>query len=404
MPKFRYKAVNPWGKAVQGTLEAENEENLVATLRKKRLQPVSISRADFLGDLLKSLISRSGKVTTSDVVLFSRQFSTMISAGLPILEGLTILSEESESPGFRKVMRKVRDDISDGVPLSEALSYHPKVFKSLFINMVKAGEQGGILDIIFERLAGYLEKSEGVKTKVKSAMMYPTVVATVAVLVVVFLMVKVIPVFQVIFASFKASLPWPTQMVIRVSEFFTSPNAFLLLLLGAGLGIGLTLYRKTVAGAYRWDALTLKMPIFGVLFQKTALAKFSRTLATLLKSGVPIMDALETVAKASGNLVLEKAVLDARNAVREGKPLAKPLRESWVFPRMVTQMINVGEQTGAMDAMLAKIADFYEAQVDAAVAGLTSIIEPILIVFLGVTVGFIVVAMFLPILLMPTIF
>jgi type IV pilus assembly protein PilC len=293
-------------------------------------------------------------------------------------------------------MTKIRDDISNGVPLSEAMSKHPKAFTTLYVNMVKAGEQGGILDVIFERLSEYLEKAEGVARKVKSAMMYPIVVMSVAVLVVIFLMVKVVPTFRDVFGSFGAKLPLPTQIVINISDFLSSKKALLLVALFIILWIVIALYKKTKTGAYNMDKLLLKIPVFGVLARKAAVAKFARTLGTLIKSGVPILDALETVAKTSGNLVIERAVNNARDSVREGKTLTQPLRESKVFPPMVTQMINVGEETGAIDAMLSKIADFYEDEVDAAVEGLTSIIEPILIVFLGVTIGFIVVAMFMP--------
>lgn len=396
MPSFKYKARNNLGKIVEGTIEVENEGAVAAALRQKRLELVSSSSAGGLGGLWAALNKKGGKVTTKDIVVFSRQFSTMVNAGLPILQGLTIVAEQAENPDFRTVMTKVRDDISNGVPLSEAMAKFPKVFNTLYVNMVKAGEQGGILDVIFERLSEYMEKAEGVSRKVKSAMMYPVVVMSVAVLVVIFLMVKVVPTFRDVFASFGAKLPAPTQFLIDVSQFLSSKKAVLLVVFGVVFWIALTMYRKTKAGAYNWDKMILNIPIFGVLARKASVAKFARTLGTLIKSGVPIMDALETVAKTSGNLVVEKAVFNARDSVREGKTLTQPLRESKVFPPMVTQMINVGEETGALDTMLNKIADFYEDEVDAAVEGLTSIIEPILIVFLGVTIGFIVVAMFMP--------
>lgn len=396
MPTFKYKARNNLGKIVEGTIEAEAESAVAAALRQKRLEPISVGAAGGLGGFLASLNKKGGKVTTKDVVVFSRQFSTMVNAGLPILQGLTIVAEQAENPDFRFVMTKVRDDISNGVPLSEAMAKFPKVFSTLYVNMVKAGEQGGILDVIFERLSEYMEKAEGVSRKVKSAMMYPIVVMSVAVLVVIFLMVKVVPTFRDVFASFGAKLPAPTQFLIDVSDFLASKKSLLIVVFLVVGYIALSMYRKTKTGAYNWDLMILKLPVFGVLAQKAAVAKFARTLGTLIKSGVPIMDALETVAKTSGNLVLEKAVLNARDSVREGKTLTQPLKESKVFPPMVTQMINVGEETGALDTMLNKIADFYEDEVDAAVDGLTSIIEPILIVFLGVTIGFIVVAMFMP--------
>jgi len=394
MPKFKYKAKNNLGKVVDGTIEVDSEAALTGALRQKRLELISASPATGLSSIWAALASKG--VTTRDVVVFSRQFSTMINAGLPILQGLSIVAEQAENKNFRVVMTKVRDDISNGVPLSEAMSKHPKAFTTLYVNMVKAGEQGGILDVIFERLSEYLEKAEGVGRKVKSAMMYPVVVMSIACLVVIFLMVKVIPTFKDVFASFGAKLPWATQIVVDTSDFLASKKSFLLLAGVIAVGVAISMYRKTRTGAYNWDLMLLKLPVFGVLVRKSAVAKFARTLGTLIKSGVPILDALETVAKTAGNLVVEKAVNQARDSVREGKTLTQPLRESGVFPPMVTQMINVGEETGALDAMLGKVADFYEAEVDAAVEGLTTIIEPILILFLGITIGFIVVAMFMP--------
>ena len=396
MPVFKYKVRNNLGKITDGTLEVESEAAATAALRQKRLEVISIAPLNGMEKLWAALNKKGGKVTTKDVVIFSRQFSTMINAGLPILQGLSIVAEQAENPDFRVVMGRIRDDISNGIPLSDAMNKHPKAFNTLYVNMVKAGEQGGILDIIFERLSEYMEKAEGVSRKVKSAMMYPMVVMSVAILVVVFLMVKVVPTFGEVFASFGAKLPFPTLLVISLSNFLSSWKAFLLLGVVIVFFVLLSLYRKTATGAYNWDKFVLKLPVFGVLAQKAAVAKFARTFGTLIKSGVPIMDALETVGKTSGNLVVERALQRARDSVREGKTLTQPLKESTVFPPMVTQMINVGEETGALDTMLGKIADFYEEEVDSAVEGLTSIIEPILIVFLGVTLGFIVVAMFMP--------
>ena len=396
MPAFKYQARNNLGKVTDGVIEADSEAAAAGALRQKRLEVVSISSVSGFSTFLTALTKKSGNITMKDVVVLSRQFSVMVNAGLPILQGLTIVAEQAENPDFRVVMTKVRDDISNGVPLSEAMAKHPKAFTTLYVNMIKAGEQGGILDVILERLSEYMEKAEGVSRKVKSAMMYPIVVMSVAVLVIIFLMVKVVPTFRDVFTSFGAKLPWPTQLIIDVSEFLSSKKAFLLLGALVGFGFLVSMYRKTKTGAYNWDNMLMKIPVFGVLARKAAVAKFARTLGTLIKSGVPIMDALETVAKTAGNLVVERAVFNARDSVREGKTLTQPLKESKVFPPMVTQMINVGEETGALDQMLSKIADFYESEVDAAVEGLTSIIEPILIVFLGVTIGFIVVAMFMP--------
>lgn len=384
------------GKVLDGTLEVDTEAAAQSALKQKRLEIISLVPLSAIEQFWISLTKKQPKVKTKDVVIFSRQFSTMINSGLPILQGLTIVAEQAENKDFRTLMAKVRDDISNGVPLSEALSRHPKVFSTLYVNMVKAGEQGGILDIIFERLSEYMEKAEGVTRKVKSAMMYPIVVMSVAVLVVIFLMIKVVPTFAEVFHSFGAELPLPTRIVLGLSNFLLSPKAGFLVFFGIAFYVLFTIYRRTKQGAYNFDAVLLKLPVFGVLVQKASVAKFARTFGTLIKSGVPIMDALETVAKTSGNLVVEKALIDARDSVRSGKTLTQPLKDSKIFPPMVTQMINVGEETGALDAMLSKVADFYEEEVDTAVEGMTSIIEPILIVFLGVTLGFIVVAMFMP--------
>jgi type IV pilus assembly protein PilC len=396
MALFKYKAKSSLGKVVEGTLEVESEGALASALRQKRLELISSSKASSVEVYLGKFFQKGGKVTNRDVVIFSRQFSTMVNAGLPIMQGLAIVAEQAENPNFRIVMGRVRDDIANGVPLSEAMAKHPKAFSTLYVNMVKAGEQGGILDAIFERLSEYLEKAEGVTRKVKSALMYPIVVMSVAFMVVIFLMIKVIPTFRDVFTSFGAKLPLPTQIVIDISEFLQSKKALLLLVGFVGLWVVISAYRKTKVGAYQWDKMILGLPTFGTLVRKAAVAKFARTLGTLIKSGVPIMDALETVGKTAGNLVVERAVQNCRESVREGKTLTQPLKESGVFPPMVIQMINVGEETGALDQMLSKVADFYEDEVDVAVEGLTSIIEPILIVFLGVTIGFIVVAMFMP--------
>jgi type IV pilus assembly protein PilC len=396
MPLFKYRVRNNLGKVLDGTLEVENEAAAISALKQKRLEIVSLSPVAGFELVWMNITKKKPNVKTKDIVIFSRQFSTMINAGLPILQGLTIVAEQAENKDFRVLMAKVRDDISNGVPLSDALSRHPKVFSTLYVNMVKAGEQGGILDIIFERLSEYMEKAEGVTRKVKSAMMYPVVVMSIAFLVVIFLMMKVVPTFAEVFRSFGAELPLPTRMVLGLSNFLISPKAVFLVIFCVLLVVVFNLYRRTKSGAFNIDNLILHMPVFGVLARKAAVAKFARTFGTLIKSGVPIMDALETVAKTSGNLVVEKALNDARDSVRSGKTLTQPLKESNIFPPMVTQMINVGEETGALDAMLSKVADFYEEEVDVAVEGITTIIEPILIVFLGVTLGFIVVAMFMP--------
>jgi type IV pilus assembly protein PilC len=394
MPNYKYKAKNQMGKTVEGTLQAENEADLVAQLRQRRMELVNASPAFGLGKFLSSF--GGGGVTTKDVVIFSRQFSTMVSAGLPILQGLNIIAEQSDNKAFRKIIEKVRDDISNGLPLSDAMGKHPKVFSQLYVSMIRAGEQGGILDAIFQRLSEYLESSEALQRKIKSALMYPTVVFSAAILIIIFLMIKVVPTFEDVFKSFGGQLPGPTLLLMQISRFCASWRMIVLVAFFIGLVIAINIYKKTRAGAYQVDNLLLHIPVFGTLIRKGAVARFARTLSTLVKSGVPIMDAMETVGKTAGNHVIEKAVQEARESLKEGKTLSEPLRKSSVFPMMVTQMVSVGEETGALDAMLAKIADFYEEEVDTAVDGLTSIIEPILIVGLGLVVGFMVIAMFLP--------
>jgi type IV pilus assembly protein PilC len=394
MPNYKFKAKNPFGKIIEGTLVATNESDVAAQLRQRRMELISASPAIGVGSFLSSL--GGGGITIKDIVIFSRQFSTMVNAGLPILQGLTIISEQADNKTFKKILEKVREDISNGLPLSDAMSKHPKAFSQLYVSMIRAGEQGGILDAIFQRLSEYMEKADKLQRKVKSALMYPTVVFSVAILIVIFLMIKVIPTFEDVYKGFGGELPAPTQIVIAISRFCSSWR-FIFVIAGFVLFVvGLMMYKKTKSGAYQIDVFMLKIPVFGPLIQKGAVARFARTLGTLVKSGVPIMDAMETVGKTSGNLVVERAVQAARESIKEGKSLSEPLKKSFVFPPMVVQMVSVGEETGALDNMLGKIADFYEEEVDTAVEGLTSIIEPILIVFLGLTIGFMVIAMFMP--------
>ncbi len=385
MPSYKYKAKNSLGKVIQGTMSAQNEAELASQLRQKRMELVSASQS--LGGGKLAAMFEPG-VTTKDIVVFSRQFSTMVTAGLPILQGLTIIGEQADNPTFRKVILRVREDISNGMPLSDAMGKHPKVFSQLYVSMVRAGEQGGILDAIFQRLSEYMESAEALQRKIKSALMYPTVVFSAAIL--------IVPTFEDVFTGFGGQLPPPTKLLITISRFCASWKMIVLVGAISVLIVALMGYKKTKSGAYQIDKMILKLPIFGVLVQKGAVARFARTLGTLIKSGVPIMDAMETVGKTAGNMVVERAVQMARESIKEGKTLSEPLKKSFVFPPMVVQMVSVGEETGALDNMLAKIADFYEEEVDTAVEGLTSIIEPILIIFLGVTVGFMVIAMFMP--------
>jgi type IV pilus assembly protein PilC len=337
-----------------------------------------------------------GKVKDKEMAIFTRQFSTMIDAGLPLVQCLNILAEQSESKTLRSVTGQVARHVEAGSTLADALRRHPRTFDDLFTNLVEVGEAGGILDVVLQRLAAYIEKAAALKRKVKAAMVYPCAIIGVALLVVIFMLTFVIPTFAQMFKDLGADLPLPTKIVMMLSDFV---RGYILLLIAGMIGAVMALrsYYRTEGGRATIDALMLKTPVFGTLVRKVAVARFTRTLGTLVQSGVPILDGLRITARTAGNKVVEKAVLQCRAAVTEGKTLADPLRTSGVFPPMVTQMISVGEQTGALDAMLSKIADFYDDEVDTAVSTLTSLLEPIMIVFLGVVVGGLVVAMYLPI-------
>jgi type IV pilus assembly protein PilC len=335
------------------------------------------------------------KVTISDVAIFSRQFSTMINAGLPVLQCLAIIADQQTNPTFKYVITQIKDDIGSGGNLSDAMAKHPAIFDELYVNMIRSGELGGVLDTILERLSVYMEKAEALKRKIKSAMMYPVIVISVAVIVIVFLMVKVIPTFEDVFNSFGAKLPPLTAGLVATSRFMQH----YWWMIGAAILViraAVTVYGKTAGGEVVLDRLLLKAPVFGDLAKKSAAARFTRTLGTLLKSGVPILEALETVAKTSGNKVVEGVINGARASIREGQGMTEPLRKDNIFPAMVVQMVSVGEETGKIDEMLMRAADFYEEEVDTAVEGLSAAMEPLIIVFLGVSIGTIVVAMFMP--------
>jgi len=397
MALFGYKVRSPQGNVLTGTIEAREQRMVIDRLRHQRFIVLEIGeiKKSASKDLLDSINFLKKRVKQKDLVLFSRQLSTLIGAGVPIVQGLTILVEQIENPAFKKVITSVREDIESGTSITEALSRHPTVFSELYVNMVKAGELGGILDIILERLSAYQESAAALRGKIKSAMVYPAVIALVAGGVTTFLMVVVVPMFVKIFQQVGAELPLPTQILLMLSNFLKRYLVFLIIGLIAFV-VGLRQYYKTEAGSMYIDTLLLRLPLFGPLLRKVAVAKFTRTFGTLVKSGVPILQALETVAKTSGNRVVEKAVLAAKDAIREGERISDPLKASGVFPPMVTQMISVGEETGNLDAMLSKIAEFYEQEVDAAVSGLTSLIEPVVVVFMGVIIGAIAVAMYMP--------
>lgn len=390
MAVFRYTAKDSAGRKVSGTLDAADQEHAVETLRSKNLIPI------FLLEEKSKQRLRSRKVKLDDLVIFSRQLATMVDSGIPLVQALSILGEQVEKENFRQVILKIRQDIEEGAGFCDALAKHSNVFSALYINMVKAGEASGLLNDILDRLANYLEKTSALQRKVKSSLTYPIVVISMAIIITVFLLIKVVPTFKGIFDMLGGQLPLPTQILIGVSELIR--KAFLLLVIFfVGLSIVLKKWAATPKGKRTIDYHLLKLPVFGELLRKVAIAKFSRTLSTLVKSGVPILGALEIVGKTSGNTIVEEAIDNARKSIKEGEPIAGPLSNSDVFPPMVVRMISVGEQTGELEKMLTKIADFYDEQVDAAVSSMTSLIEPLVIAFLGIIIGGIVVALFLPI-------
>jgi type IV pilus assembly protein PilC len=375
-----------------GEIEASDRSAAVGELRRRAILVTKIAEKT----APKVTFKFGGKVNDKEMAIFTRQFSTMIDAGLPLVQCLNILAEQSESKTLRSVTGQVARNVEAGSTLADALRRHPRTFDDLFTNLVEVGEAGGILDVVLQRLSAYIEKAAALKRKVKAAMVYPSAIIGVAIMVVIFMLTFVIPTFAQMFKDLGADLPLPTKVVLWLSTFVRS---YILLIIAGMVGCVLALrsYYRTEGGRATIDALMLKLPIFGTLIRKVAVARFTRTLGTLVQSGVPILDGLRITARTAGNKVVEKAVLQCRAAVTEGKTLAEPLRVSGVFPPMVTQMISVGEQTGALDAMLSKIADFYDDEVDTAVSTLTSLLEPIMIVFLGVVVGGLVVAMYLPI-------
>jgi len=397
MALFSYKVRNPQGNVLTGTMEAREQRMVVDRLRYQRFIVLEIGeiKKSASRDLLDSINFLKKRVKQKDLVLFSRQLSTLIGAGVPIVQGLTILLEQIENPAFKKVVASIREDIESGTSITEALNRHPTVFGELYVNMVRSGELGGILDVILERLSAYLESAAALRGKIKSAMVYPAVIGLVAGGVTAFLLIVVVPTFVKIFEQAGAQLPLPTQILLAVSNFLRRYIIFVIIGLIAFV-VGLRQYYRTEAGSMYIDRLLLRVPLFGPLLRKVAVAKFTKTFGTLVKSGVPILQALETVSKTSGNRVVEKAVLQAKESIREGERISDPLKASGAFPPMVTQMISVGEETGNLDAMLSKIAEFYEQEVDAAVSGLTSLIEPVIVVFMGVIIGAIAVAMYMP--------
>ncbi len=391
MPTFKYTAKETTGKTVSGILEYSDKELLIDALRKKDLVIISIEET-----AKRRIMSLGGSVKLDEIVIFSRQLATMVDSGIPLVQALDILCEQIETPVFKNILAKVKDDVETGSSLSDALARHPAVFSTLYINMVRAGESSGALDDILDRLAAYLEKSSMLQRKVKSSLVYPAVVISMAILITLVMLIKVIPTFKGIFTMLGGTLPLPTRILILVSDTIREMFLYVVAVIIA-IVFALKKYMRTPQGKENFDKTLLRLPILGGLFRKVAVAKFSRTLATLVKSGVPILVSLEIVGKTAGNAVIEKAVESVRNGIKEGENIADPLAKSGAFPPMVVRMIKVGEQTGELEKMLTKIADFYEDQVDAAVSGLTSLIEPLIIAFLGIVIGGIVIAMFLPV-------
>jgi len=394
MPVYKWEGKTLRGAIKRGELEAASEGALRIQLRQQNIIPTKIFSK---GKELKLQLSIGGRrISQKQIAVFTRQLATMIDAGLPLVQSLDILASQQENKAFKDVLTSIKDDVESGSTFAAALGRHPKVFTDLYVNLVVAGEEGGILDNILLRLSNYIEKAVALKKKVKSALVYPTAIVAVAVLVVTILLMFVIPVFERMFLSAGQSLPLLTLIIVGLSKLLKKYFLLVVVMLVV-LFIMLRRYHKTESGKRAIDAFTLKVPVFGMLLRKIAIARFSRTLSTLVSSGVPILDSLNIVAKTAGNQIVEDAIMRARSSISEGETIADPLSRANIFPPMVTQMISVGESTGSLDTMLGKIADFYEEEVDNTVATLTSLLEPFLMIFLGGTIGTIVVAMYLPI-------
>jgi type IV pilus assembly protein PilC len=401
MATFVWTGRTQKGSIQKGELAAKSREEVIASLRRQRILVTSVQKK--AGQMNLSLPGLGqARVKDKDIVIFTRQLATMIDAGLPLVQCLEIQANQCENKTFAKAISDVRSDVEGGSTYADALRRHPKVFDELYVNMVAAGEAGGILDTILNRLAKHIEKAMKLKKQIKGAMIYPSTIVSVAIIVISILMIWVIPVFGEMFTDIAGGLPLPTQIVMGASYFMKS--YFLYMLAGVIAAFFLLRgYHRTEKGKRVMDGLALKLPVLGDLIRKASVAKFTRTLGTLISSGVPILEGLNIVAKTAGNKVVEDAILYARQSISEGKTIAEPIGKAGVFPPMVVQMIAVGETAGALDAMLTKIADFYDEEVDSAVAALTSLMEPMLMIFLGVVIGFIVVAMYLPIFKMGTV-
>jgi type IV pilus assembly protein PilC len=394
MAKFTWEARSKTGSVQKGVMEAPNVAAVEGQLKRFGFANITIKEEGAGG--LKMPQFGTKKIQSKELVVFTRQFATMIDSGLPLVQCLEILASQQENKTFKAILLKVKESVESGSTFAEALSRHPQAFDDLYVNLIAAGEVGGILDTILNRLAAYIEKAMKLKKRVKGAMVYPTTIIAIAIIVVGVILVFVIPTFAKMFADFGGELPGPTQFVINLSSFL---KKYIIVIIAAffALNFAFKKYYATLNGKKAVDRLALRLPVVGILIRKVAVAKFTRTLGTMISSGVPIMDGLEIVARTAGNKIVEESIYKVRQAISEGKTMAEPLGESGVFPPMVVQMISVGEATGAMDTMLNKIADFYDDEVDDAVNNLTAMMEPLLMVFLGTTVGGLVIAMYLPI-------
>ena len=394
MPIFIWEGTTKKNEVKKGEMEAADEVTVRNLLRRQGFKSIEVKKKP--KDLVEYLPFLKGKIKEKNVVVFCRIFSTMINAGLPLIQCLDLLAQQEQNKAFSKIIRSIKEDIEGGTSLTNALKKYPKIFDELFVNLIAAGDAGGILDVILERLSSYMEKAMKLKSRVKGAMTYPAAVLVISISVVALLLLKVIPVFKKMFESMGGQLPGPTQFLITTSEFTQHYFLYIIVVIVV-ISMAFARFYKTDKGRWIVDSLVLKTPIFGELLKKVAVAKFSRTLSTMMSSGVPILEGLAIVSKTSGNVVVENALLKTRQSISEGRSIAEPLEETGIFPPMVVQMISVGEATGALDSMLNKIAIFYDDEVDVAVDAMTALLEPIMMVFLGGVVGGMIIAMYLPI-------
>jgi len=395
MATFKYAVRDRAGKAVEGTLDGDNKDAVSSKLRSMGYVIVSLEQQGGVLASLNSITFGTG-VKIKDITIFSRQFATMIGAGLSLTKCLSILGQQTESPALRVIITQIGKDVESGQSLSDAMSKHPKVFPPIFVNMVRSGETGGVLDEVLNRVADHFEREDMIKGRIKSAMTYPAAMGSLVLIILIAMLVFVVPTFQTMFASMGGTLPLPTQILVNISEGARGLPGLLTVVFIIVFVVAFRWWKRTEAGLYAWDSIKLRMPVFGKLIRKMALSRFTRTFGTLVSAGVPILSALDIVGSTSGNEVIHRAVRKVRSAIKEGETIAKPLSENPIFPAMVVQMISVGEETGALDAMLGKVAEFYDEEVTAGVDGLTSLIEPIMMATLGLVVGGIVIALYMP--------